>query len=62
MCMQCMANGDFLLTSGILGAASVRVGLRRFLPELRKPATATDEDARRLVAPLDDDHRTLAGR
>jgi len=27
-----MANADFALTSGILGAASVRVGLRRYLP------------------------------
>lgn len=55
MCMQCMANGDFLLTSGILGVASARVGLRRFRPELRKPREAAPEGPGRSNAPLDDD-------
>jgi len=53
MCMGCMANGDFLLTSGILGAASVRVGLRRYLPGLPTwPRKVTDDEASEFVASL----------
>lgn len=53
MCMGCMANGDFLLTSGILGAASVRVGLRRYLPGLPTwPRKVTDAETSEFVASL----------
>lgn len=53
MCMGCMANGDFLLTSGILGAASVRVGLRRYLPGLPTwPRKVSDDEALDFVASL----------
>jgi hypothetical protein len=48
-----MANGDFVLTSGILGAASVRAGLHRYLPWLpRAPRKVTDEEARAFLASL----------
>lgn len=53
MCMGCMANGDFLLTSGILGAASVRVGLRRFLPGLpTRHRKVTDDEVTAFMASL----------
>ena len=51
--MGCMANGDFLLTSGILGAASVRVGLRRYLPGLpTRPRKVTDDEVSAFMASL----------
>jgi hypothetical protein len=53
MCMGCMSNADFLVTGGVLGAASVRVGLRRLLPV--PPAFArkvTDEEATAFIASL----------
>jgi hypothetical protein len=53
MCMGCMTNADFVLTSGMLGAASIRVGARRFLP--RSPRWArkvTDAEAAAFVASL----------
>lgn len=53
MCMGCMANADFAVTSGILGAASVRVGLRRFLPSAPRWARkVTDREADDFVASL----------
>jgi hypothetical protein len=53
MCMGCMANADFAVTSGILGAASLRVGVRRFLPSA-PPWTrkVTDREADDFVASL----------
>lgn len=32
--MSCLASADMAVTGGILGAASLRVGLRRYLPTL----------------------------
>lgn len=54
MCMGCMANADFALTSGILGAASVRVGLRRYLPgQLLRRRRVTDQEVCDFVASLE---------
>jgi len=48
-----MANGEFVLTSGILGAASLRVGLRQLLPGvLQSNRKVTDEEATDFVASL----------
>lgn len=53
MCMGCMANADFVLTSGILGAASMRVGARRFLPGgFRRPGKVTADETRAFVDSL----------
>lgn len=53
MCMGCMANADFALTSGVLGAAAARVGLRRFIPTWRRSARrVTDEEAAVFVEAL----------
>lgn len=53
MCMGCMANADFAVTSGILGAASLRVGARRFLPNAPRWARkVTDREADEFVASL----------
>jgi hypothetical protein len=70
-----MANADFVLTSGILGAASMRVGARRFLPGgFQRPGKVTDDEAfvdslapKPVVAVPDqvvdpDGHRVLADR
>lgn len=67
-----MNNADFLLTSGIVGAASARVGLRRFLPRApRWTRKVTDEEAQGFMAslapraparPSDDATRVLADR
>ena len=37
MCMGCMGNADFLVTSGIVGAASLRVGLDGACPRSSAP-------------------------
>ncbi len=53
MCMGCMSNADFLVTSGVMGMASLRIGLRRILPVT--PAFArpvTDLEAEAFVASL----------
>jgi hypothetical protein len=53
MCMGCMANADFAVTSGLLGAASLRVGVRRFLPKApRWSRKVTDREASEFVASL----------
>lgn len=53
MCMGCMTNADFVLTSGLLGAASMRVGARRFLPRAPRWARkVTDAEAAAFVASL----------
>ena len=41
MCMGCMGNADLLLTSGILGAAGARIGLKRRWPG-RAPSRSDD--------------------
>jgi hypothetical protein len=54
MCMGCMTNADFVVTSGILGAASMRVGARRFLPRAPRWARkVSDAEAAAFVASLD---------
>jgi hypothetical protein len=46
-----MANADFVLTSGVLGAASLRVGVRQLLPRgPRWKGKVTDEEAAAFVA------------
>lgn len=72
MCMSCVSNADFALTSGILGAASLRVGVRRLLPEApRWTRRVSDEEAATFLASLapergarvlDDAARDLAAR
>lgn len=53
MCMGCMTNADVVLTSGILGAAGVRVGARQLLSRPpRWTRMVTDEEAREFVASL----------
>jgi hypothetical protein len=53
MCMGCMANADFVMTSGILGAASMRVGARRYLPGgFRRPSKVTDDEVQAFVDSL----------
>ena len=53
MCMGCMANADFAVTSGLLGAASLRVGARRFLSTApRWTRKVTDREASEFVASL----------
>jgi len=53
MCTGCMANADFVLTGGILGAASLRVGARQLLPRSpRRTRKVTDEEAASFVASL----------
>lgn len=54
MCMGCMANADFVVTGGILGAASVRVGARRLLPRApRWTRKVTDDEARASLASIE---------
>jgi hypothetical protein len=54
MCMGCMTNADFVLTSGIVGAASIRVGVRRLLPGApRWTRKVSDEEAAGFLASLD---------
>ncbi|MGK2948738.1 MAG: hypothetical protein ACSLFP_09200 [Acidimicrobiales bacterium] len=51
MCMGCASNADFIVTSGILGGASLRVAARRFLPVTPQWARkVTDEEANAFVA------------
>ncbi len=53
MCMGCMSNADFLLTSGILGVASVKAGALQLLPpSLRRTRPVTDEEADAFMASL----------
>ena len=53
MCMGCMSNADFVVTSGILGAASLRVGARQLLPRAPRWARrVTDSEANEFVASL----------
>jgi hypothetical protein len=57
MCMGCATNADFLLTSGILGAASLRVAARRLRPvgpsRQERPEDAPHDDAPHEDAPHD---------
>lgn len=53
MCMGCASNADFLVTSGILGGASLRVAARRFLPVTPRWARkVTDHEADAFLAGL----------
>lgn len=53
MCMGCATNADFLVTSGVLGAASLRVAARRVLPTTPRWARkVTDAEAEGFVASL----------
>lgn len=53
MCMGCMSNADFVVTSGILGAASIRIGARQLLPRAPRWARkVTDEEAADFLASL----------
>ena len=54
MCMGCMGNADFLLTGGILGAASLRVTARRFLsaPGRRHAHKVTDAEVEAFIGSL----------
>lgn len=53
MCMGCMTNADFVLTSGLLGAAGVRVGARQlFHGANRWTRKVTDEEALAFVDSL----------
>jgi hypothetical protein len=53
MCMGCMANADFMLTSGIVGAASLRVAARSALPGvIRRPRKVTDAEVSEFLAGL----------
>lgn len=51
MCTGCMGNADFLLTSGIVGAAGLRVTARRLLTGRRDPIV-TETEAADFVASL----------
>lgn len=54
MCMGCMNTADFVVTGGILGAASVRVGARRLLSAPGRWASkVTDTEAADFVASLE---------
>jgi hypothetical protein len=53
MCMGCMSNADFVVTSGLLGAASLRVGARQLLPRAPRWARkVSDGEAHQFVASL----------
>lgn len=53
MCMGCMNNADFLISGGMVGAASLRVGVRRFLPVApRWTRRVSDAEADEFVASL----------
>ena len=45
MCAGCMGTADFLLTGGVLGAASLRVAGRRLLPAWRDRGDGKVTDA-----------------
>lgn len=60
MCTGCIANADFVLTSGILGAASLRIGARQLLPRAPWSRKVTDEEVASFIAslgPAADEHR-----
>lgn len=53
MCMGCMSNADFLVTGGMVGAAGVRVGVRRLMSTpARWTRKVTDDEAQEFVASL----------
>ncbi|MGV3758639.1 MAG: hypothetical protein ACO1PW_03735 [Actinomycetota bacterium] len=54
MCAGCMGTADFLLTGGVLGAASLRVAGRRLLPggRARGSGKVTDAEAQAFVTRL----------
>ena len=54
MCAGCMGTADFLLTGGVLGAASLKVAGRRLLPggRDRSSTKVTDAEADAFVARL----------
>lgn len=53
MCMGCMSNADFVVTGGLLGAASLRVGARQLLPRAPRWARkVSDGEAHEFVASL----------
>ncbi len=57
MCASCFTNADFLVTGGILSAASLRVGVRTLLPgaATRWAKRVTDEEAAEFVDSLQPD-------
>jgi hypothetical protein len=61
--MSCVTSADAALTGGILGVASLRVGVRRLLPNPARWAhrvPADDATARQDTRPAVDDDRTPA--
>lgn len=50
MCAGCMGTADFLLTGGMLGAASLKVAGRRLVPGWRGRGKVTDAEAEAFVA------------
>jgi|GEM_PF-6311673 len=54
MCAGCMGTADFLLTGGVLGAASLKVAGRRLLPggRDRGRGKVTDAEAEAFITRL----------
>ena len=53
MCVSCVTSADAAITGGILGVASLRVGLRQLLPNPPRWARrVSDDEARAFVASL----------
>lgn len=52
MCAGCMGTADFLLTGGVIGAASLKVAGRRLVPSRRGRGKVTDDEADAFVARL----------
>lgn len=52
MCAGCMGTADFLLTSGVLGAASLKVAGRRLLPGRPGRGKVTDAEADAFITRL----------
>jgi hypothetical protein len=59
MCMQCLANADFVVASGILGTASARIGLRQRWPR-RVRKMSNQEAAALLASPDPENHAPTA--
>jgi hypothetical protein len=53
VCVSCVTSADAAITGGILGVASLRVGLRQLLPNPPRWARrVSDDEARAFVASL----------
>lgn len=54
MCMGCMSTADFVVTGGVLGAASLRVSARRLMSSPgRWAAKVSDEEAAEFLQSLE---------